>query len=306
MLDRLATRQPQPRARVLVEDRAPDLRGELRVVRVAPVDLDEERPAVRVAGSSAKRPALCRSATVSPSASTPSSRRLPATRDASGRPDEVPNASLMVEAAATATRKPATVPPGVTSAAISTPSTPSATIHRLKRLEWTHELAVHGEHHRRRLGDEHRREARRSRPALDRFPDGGPVPDREPRRDERDDQGEHECRDRLESRRPSSRDETDDDENDRPETEHVVEEAPGRIEPVRNGGEEPVERALEPRGRVRDDEEHDPDRRHDERQDVGRPPEAGLPGRRREDTEAQDGLPGVGRRRQPVNSRNRW
>jgi hypothetical protein len=156
----------------------------------------------------------------------------------------VPNASLTVEAAATAARNPARVPPrghvrGDQDAEHAERDDPPA-----QSLERAHELAVHGEHYRRRLGDEHGRESRKARPTLDGVPDVGPVSDREPGRNERDAEGEGERRDRLESRSPSSGQETDDDQDDRPETECVVEEAPDRIEPVRDGGEEPHERSL--------------------------------------------------------------
>jgi hypothetical protein len=127
--------QPQRRARVLIEDRAPDLRGELRVVRIAPVDLDEERPTARVApveGEQAGALPLCDRQPVRIDAELTErggdERRLRAAGRGAERESDRGSS-------ATATRKPATVPPGVRSAAISTPSTPSATIHR--PTDWT-------------------------------------------------------------------------------------------------------------------------------------------------------------------------
>ena len=79
---------------------------------------------------STNTPAVWRSAGVRPSASTPSSRRPAVTSGISGRPAEVPNESLTADAAARATKKPASVPAGVAVSATSTPRTPNPTAQR--------------------------------------------------------------------------------------------------------------------------------------------------------------------------------
>ena len=204
VLDCLAAGEPELRAVVLVEGLPPELGGELRVVGVASVDLDEQRPALGVAtveqedagGLAFRRREVL--------ASTPSSRRPHSTSATSGRPAEVPNASLIADAAASATRKPATVPPGVAVPPISTPSTAETDDPAPDGLQRPDELRVHGEDDRRRLGDEDGREPRSIRAALDGVPEGRPVPNGESRRHECDDEGERERSHRLQ-RRPAQR-----------------------------------------------------------------------------------------------------
>ena len=131
VLRRLAPAEPKRRTAVLVPERAPELRDELRVVRIAAVDLHRQRATARVARPRRRR--RRRSAGRRPRG-PPRRRRARAApprprRARAGRP-RCRTASRMPAAAATATRKPARVPLGVAGPTSSAPRTPSATIQR--------------------------------------------------------------------------------------------------------------------------------------------------------------------------------
>ena len=68
----------------------------------------------------------------------------------------------------------------------------------------------------------------------------------------------------------------DDHERDRPDPEQVVEEPPDRLEPAGDAREERLQRALERRRRVGDDQDRQPEQRRHQHQHVGRTPERRL------------------------------
>ena len=142
VLGGLAPAEPKRRPAVLVPERPPELRDQLRVVRVAPVHLDQQR---RARSSRGRAPRRRRRAGRSADGEVAPRRRraraaAAATAASPGRPAEVPKASRTPAAAATATRKPAAHPLGVAGPARSAPVMPSATTQRPVVCSGSHEL----------------------------------------------------------------------------------------------------------------------------------------------------------------------
>ena len=277
MLGRLEPAEASARPASGVEDRSPALLEQLRVVRVAPVDLDEQRPAV---GSSPARQEdagrlpgrrlemLDRDAELAKRRRDVLRLRVPGGR-AEGEPNGGGGDERDEEGGEGRARRGGFGQHRPGDAEQEHPP------HR--RLERPHEVRGDGEHDRGRCRDPQDGERRGVDPQAERVLDVGPVAEREACRDERGGCGRHDRRDRLEPDGVASGRDGDDHAGRSRATRRCRRRCPtaGRASEGSSRGTGRATARSATAGRRRSGRE--PDQRGDEQEDVGRAPEAGWP-----------------------------
>ena len=260
------------RAEPAIPDSPPHPREQLPVVRVAPVDLDQQRPAERVATRPRGRPR--RRGARRPPAHPPRRPATPARAPrpvSPGRPADVPHASRTAAATATAIASAAAMPLGVPPAVTVAPITPSSRTRRPKTWSGCDEVGRDRHGDRRRLAHPQRREARVR-----------PIADGEPGRQRRHQRSQHERSQRLPDHHPPPPDQREDHQRGGPQPQRAREQLPDGIQPPGQRGQQPHQRPLQPVRRIRHDRERQHQHGGHQQDDVGPPPHPRLVDRRGE------------------------
>ena len=278
VLGRLELAQRRRRARTPVPDPPPHPREQLAVVRVAPVDLDQQRPARRIDARARETPrrlalGVRQLRRVDAELGQPRGDVVQA-RPPRGRSPRQPQPRGDDDR----DRQRRDDPAGRAAAADHRPEHAEHQHAAPEHLERAHEVRGHGDDRRRGLPHPQRREARIR-----------PLAHRQPRRDPAQHRRQHERRQRLRDHHEAPPHQRRDDQRRRPQPQRAREQLPHRFQPAREA-RPAAARTPAPPAAADTTRSRSPARqqRGHEQHDVGPPPHPRLVDRRREHPPGQN------------------
>ena len=286
VLDRLDPAEPEPLPVVAVEGGAPEALEQVRVVGVAAVDLDEQRAAVGCEPARDEDPGglargrlerLDRDAELLHRREDAIRLGMPRGR-AEGKPDHRGGHDADEEGGRDRARRHRLDERRGEDAREEDPAP--------RARQRPDQVPADREDHGRAERDAGDGERRRGRLPPQDLVGVGPAPDGDPRADDRDRRRTDEGARGLEDDHRAARDDGRHDEEERPEREQVVGDAPDGHEPAGHAVEQRRQRALDRGRRVRDDQRGEEQERGDADDHVARAPEPARPARDREHARA--------------------